>query len=127
LKKELLLFTKSNTEVQKPIKIKFIKNNPFDGFDKLTAGRLRASKGAVNIWLVVLVVVVAAIAGYFVFKNSGTPKTDQPQNENQVTATNETADWQTYRNEKYGFEFKYPNKVEDYDFVVRIISNNKRG
>lgn len=29
-------------------------------------------------------------------------------------ATNDTSTWQTYRNEKYGFEFKYPQKFDDF-------------
>ncbi len=37
-----------------------------------------------------------------------------PQTEIQSQITDETADWKTYRNEEYGFEFKYPT-----EWVVR--------
>ncbi len=67
------------------------------------------NKGVVNVWLVVLIVVIALAAGYFAFKNSGTstPQTEQPQN--QVAPTDETAGWKTYHIEEYNFEFKYPS------------------
>ena len=83
------------------------------------------TRGAISIWLVVLVVVVVAGVGYFAFNSSKTPQPEQIQNqpqgnlpsngsddENQVVATDETLGWQTYRNEKYSFEFKYPNNIK---------------
>jgi len=56
-----------------------------------------------NIVLIVLVVVLAIVAGYFVLVKkpiSPTNTTSQSQNE--------TTDWKTYQNDKFGFSFKYP-------------------
>jgi len=71
-------------------------------------------KGNINTaLLVLLVIVVAGAVGYFIWaqKSPTTPTGQQPTVQQPAiqlsSVKDETANWKTYRNEKYGFEFKY--------------------
>jgi len=67
-------------------------------------------KRILNTTLVVIVIAIIAIGGYFILlKKSTTPAGIQPQ---QPTQQSDTSNWKTYRNEKYGFEIKYPPNLE---------------
>jgi hypothetical protein len=73
---------------------------------------------------VVIIITIAITAGVFVWEaykinpiSYQSTEIKQPIKK-QIVAENkidETADWQTYRNEKYGFEVKYPTDFSIYD------------
>lgn len=78
-------------------------------------------KGFANIILIVLVVVLAGTIGYFVLRQKQEPVIQQaitpPSTATTLqptapTSADEIANWKTYRNEKYGFEVKYPPSFE---------------
>jgi len=80
-------------------------------------------KGFANIVLIVVIVAIIAVGGYFVFVKKSEPITQQPtptttQNPTPTaTPKNETANWEVYRNEKYGIEFKHPTGWYIYDGI----------
>ena len=69
-----------------------------------------STKGFAPIVIILIGAAVLALAGggYWYYRYS--PRINyQNSSPEQPTATNETANWKTYQNEKYGFEIKYPN------------------
>jgi len=63
--------------------------------------------------LIVVVLIVAGVVGYYFYKTSQEQKeAEVPKPEQEI---DETADWKTYRNDRYGYEVKYPNnwKVQE--------------
>ena len=71
-------------------------------------------KGFANIILVIVILALLGAVGYFVFVKKSEPITQQPtptptQTKTPVSPTPApTANWKTYTNSQYGFEFKYP-------------------
>ena len=61
--------------------------------------------------LILVAVAIVLVGGAIVFFKSQTPMTNDQLNPNiQISNTN-IADWKTYKNDQYGFEFKYPDNA----------------
>ncbi len=80
-------------------------------------------KGFTNIILIVVIVILLGVVGYFVFIKKSEPIIQQPTPTSTQTTTtpktpaspipiNRTANLKTYTNIKYGFKFKYPNNLK---------------
>jgi hypothetical protein len=75
-------------------------------------------KGFANIILVVVIIILAGAVGYFALIKKSEPMAQQSptptstQTKTPVSPTpapkDKTANWKTYTNAQYGFEFKYP-------------------
>lgn len=73
-------------------------------------------KGFIKDTVIIILAILLLGGGYFYFSKK--PAYAPADNANiSQKVSDETADWKTYRNEKYGFEFKYPKYFE-------IISDN---
>jgi len=58
--------------------------------------------------IIIIVVCALLVGGIVVWQYLEMPEEEEEAPEEKVSE-DETADWETYRNEEYGFEFKYPN------------------
>lgn len=73
-------------------------------------------KGFANIAIVVLIIVVGAVVGYFYWTQKTATPVEQAQKTN-VLPSQQTTDWKTYRSERYGYVIQYPKDwhIDDSD------------
>ncbi len=60
---------------------------------------------------IIFVIIVLLIGGYFVFsKKANSPVVNEPQNPlaTATTTTEDTSNWQTFKNDNFGFAIKFP-------------------
>ena len=63
---------------------------------------------------IIIVLAVVLVGGVLSYQYYWLPKEEVKKSETE-TPKDETADWKTYRNTKYGYEIKYPN---DWDSPI---------
>ena len=87
---------------------------------------MKNNKGFANIWLVVLVVAVVVVGGYFFLQKLDTPPTQEPPDQTSTPATDETAGWEVYKDEKFQIELKQPLKTNTstFHFVVSAFNTD---
>ena len=92
--------------------------------------RKKVSKKLILIGLGFLIIVLIISGLYFYLQKQGSsPKTQESSQNKQDTLSptpGPTANWKTYRNEKYGFEFQYPKewKILNTDYGADILEPN---
>lgn len=67
-----------------------------------------------KIVLLVLVIALAGIIGYFAFVKKSEPITQQPI----PTPKNETANWKTYSNTEFNYELRYPTNWQIFSKLI---------
>lgn len=76
-----------------------------------------------KIWIIILIVLVGG--GIFVWQYFGTPKEEAKAPGESVEEG--IASWETYRNEEYGYEIKYPNIWSVYTTTPAYVQFSESG
>jgi len=88
---------------------------------------MNKQKGISTTLSILLIVLLAVIVGgVVVYKYYLVPKEEPSAGKVPEEVQDETADWETYRNEKYGFEIKYPPDWKVVDGGVNYFGFDKR-
>ena len=86
------------------------------------------NKGLAPIAIILIIVGVLVVAGgvWYLYQKSNIKNQNNRQSAAQQSSTaDETANWQTYRNEEYGVEVKYPAYFSaSYDDIFKDTSDN---
>jgi len=71
------------------------------------------NRGISSIWAIIIIIVIGVVAAgsILTYQRYWQPSQLEEQQD-------ETADWETYRNEEYGFEFKYPSEINDSNVKI---------
>ncbi|MDI6883161.1 MAG: PsbP-related protein [Patescibacteria group bacterium] len=83
----------------------------------------KSNRGTIQNWIIMIVIVLLIAGGIFAWQYWRAPKevkapeeeitppvVSEEKKEKEEVPEEETANWKTYRNEKYGFEVKYPKE-----------------
>lgn len=65
--------------------------------------------------IILIAIILVGIAGYYFYFGQvliEQPKSEKPSEKFQNSAEIDTSDWPTFRNEKYGYEIRYPKDSE---------------
>ncbi len=81
------------------------------------------------IWTLTIIIIVGfSVWGFAEYSNvemnNGSVGSEVVLNRNRVSVQNDISDWQTYRNEEFGFEFKYPSDFQLEDSSAEKLSGN---
>ncbi|MDP3934708.1 MAG: PsbP-related protein [Candidatus Giovannonibacteria bacterium] len=81
-------------------------------------------KGFANVVLVVAIVAIIAVGGYFIFTREQKPVTQQTTTPPSTTQpASETASWKVYKNEKNGLQFSYPQNWKFTENAKEVIQD----